>query len=119
MKDIPINKRVGDQLRLLRLSRNLSLEALSDELKISVSTLSNLERGETEMTITRLEVILKYLKMEFTEFFLKLEEVNQNNLAVHTPRETFQNQNTTIEKNILQEIYLLKKEIEALKKNQS
>lgn len=64
---------VGERIRILRLQRNMSLESLSDELQISVSTLSNLERGETEMTITRLAAILKCLGVGIVDFFEEVE----------------------------------------------
>ena len=113
---MPINKRVEEQLRMIRLTRNLSLEALSDELSISVSTLSNLERGETEMTITRLADILKYLQLDFVDFFVKLEDANEIKMVFQSPKEAYGIQQDS-EKNILNEIHLLKKEIEALKNN--
>lgn len=78
MKEKPINRIVGEHVRMLRLSRNLSLESLSDELKISVSTMSNLERGETEMTITRLYDILSFLQVNPIDFF---DHVHNGNLV--------------------------------------
>ncbi len=73
MKDKSINKRIGEQIRMIRLGKSMSLEAVSDELKMSVSTLSNLERGETEMTVSRLYEMLDNYKFDILSFFQNLQ----------------------------------------------
>jgi transcriptional regulator with XRE-family HTH domain len=73
VKDKSINKRIGEQIRMIRLGKSMSLEAVSDELKISVSTLSNLERGETEMTVSRLFEMLNNYKFDILTFIQNLQ----------------------------------------------
>ena len=72
MEEKDINKRIGEEVRMLRLSRNLSQEALADELKISISTLSNLERGQTEFTVSRLYEILSFLDITIFDFLRRI-----------------------------------------------
>lgn len=82
MKDKSINKRIGEQIRMIRLTKSMSLESVSDELKISVSTLSNLERGETEMTVSRLFEMLNNYKFDVLTFFQNLQSnTTVNNFA--------------------------------------
>lgn len=64
---------------MIRLSKNLSQEALADELNISISTLSNLERGQTEFTVSRLYEILSYLDVTIFEF-LKIVHKDELNI---------------------------------------
>lgn len=74
MKDGEINKKIGEELRMIRLSKNLSQEVLADELKVSVSTLSNLERGHTEFTLSRLYEILFVLNISIFDFLRRIHE---------------------------------------------
>jgi len=53
-KSIQIDRAIGNYLRVLRATKNLSQENLADELKLSVAAYSNLERGKTEFTIGRI-----------------------------------------------------------------
>lgn len=108
-----INKRVGEYLRIIRLSKNLSLEALSDDLQISVSTLSNLERGETEMTVSRLYQILEMLNIEVLDFFKNIQEDNNEFVIFSDGSHNYQKSNNTV--NLLEEIRLIKLEIANLK----
>lgn len=81
MKEKAINQRIGDQVRMLRLSKNLSQEALADELNISISTLSNLERGHTEFTVSRLYEILAFLEINVFEF---LKMIHKDGEGIHS-----------------------------------
>lgn len=74
MKEKAINKRVGEEIRMIRLSKNLSQEALADGLNISVSTLSNLERGHTEFTVSRLYEILLLLDLTIFDFLKRIHK---------------------------------------------
>ena len=116
VKDKAINKRVGEHIRILRLSSNLSQEALADELEISVSTLSNLERGETEMTVARLYQILGVLNVEVVAFFENLNlEKSDFKRAFLDHKGSYQTpppDNARLE----EEIRLIKIELERLKK---
>lgn len=112
MNEKPINKRVGERLRIIRLSKNLSLEALSDDLEISVSTLSNLERGETEMTVSRLYQILTMLKVEALDFFKTIHQ-DEEFFMFSESNQNYQRSNNSID--LLEEIRKIKIELERLK----
>lgn len=66
---------------MIRLKQNLSLEALADDLDLSVSTMSNIERGSTGITIERLYDILGILKTDVMDFFSAIEDVPRNHIA--------------------------------------
>lgn len=81
MKEDLINEKIGEQLRTIRQARNISLETLSDDLRISVSTLSNLERGKTEMGVSRLYYILNTLNIDVIYFFKSIQGEETMNLS--------------------------------------
>lgn len=115
MKDKSINKRIGEQIRMIRLGKNMSLEAVSFELNVSVSTLSNLERGETEMTVSRLYEMLNYYNFDILNFFQNLQA---NNSTTNIASDSFQAgylQNDSKISKIEHEINQLKMEMLRLK----
>lgn len=84
MEEKAINKKIGEEIRMLRLGRNLSQEALADEMKISISTLSNLERGQTEFTVSRLYEVLSLLDITIFDFLKRIhpyESISSNALV--------------------------------------
>ncbi|MGV3631301.1 MAG: helix-turn-helix domain-containing protein [Bacteroidota bacterium] len=116
MKDKAINKRVGEHIRILRLSSNLSQEALADELEISVSTLSNLERGETEMTVARLYQILGVLSVDVVAFFENLNLEKSDFKRAFLDHKGSYSANPPDNARLEEEIRLIKIELERLKK---
>ncbi|HAA00251.1 MAG TPA: hypothetical protein DEP18_04020 [Flavobacteriales bacterium] len=66
-KSIQIDRAIGNYLRVLRATKNLSQENLADELKLSVAAYSNLERGKTEFTIGRIMQIARIFKIDWKE----------------------------------------------------
>lgn len=119
VKNKTINKRIGEQIRLIRLSKNMSLEVLSDELNISLSTLSNLERGETEMTVTRLYDILLVLDYEVIDFFKLLLPDSSSMSVLSDSRERYLNPTELKFDQLEKSINELKNEMENLKKNRT
>lgn len=116
MEEKDINKRIGEEVRMLRLSRNLSQEALADELKISTSTLSNLERGQTEFTVSRLYKVLSFLDITVFEFFSKIhkEELSSNGGLLEEEPLVYSNFNSRTER-LEAEIRHIKAALEQLK----
>jgi transcriptional regulator with XRE-family HTH domain len=49
-----MKEKVAERIRLARLSKNLSQQNMADELNITVAAYSNIERGITDISITRL-----------------------------------------------------------------
>lgn len=66
-KSIQIDRAIGNYLRVLRATKNLSQENLAGELKLSVAAYSNLERGKTEFTIGRIMQIARIFKIDWKE----------------------------------------------------
>ena len=62
-------KTVGDNVRNVRLSKGLSMEAVANEANIEYRQLSRIERGEVNTTITSLLKIAQVLNVEITIFF--------------------------------------------------
>lgn len=59
---------VGDKIRIARISRGLSQENVAEELGLSIAAYSNIERGKTKVTLSRLETLAKILKTEVFTF---------------------------------------------------
>lgn len=57
-----MDKTIGERIRILRVSKSLSQENIANELNLSVSAYSNIERGKTEISVSRLYHISKILK---------------------------------------------------------
>lgn len=56
-----MKERIAEKIRLLRLSRNLSQQNIADELNITVAAYSNIERGVSDINLTRLDAIARIL----------------------------------------------------------
>jgi transcriptional regulator with XRE-family HTH domain len=67
---------VAQQIRVLRLRRNLSQRALAEASGLSRNTLSLLERGRTSPTVGTLKRIAIALGVEISAFFEPFEQVN-------------------------------------------
>jgi transcriptional regulator with XRE-family HTH domain len=52
-----MKEKVAERIRLLRQQKGLSQQNLADELGITVAAYSNIERGVTDVNMTRLEQI--------------------------------------------------------------
>ena len=64
-----IEKRVIRNIRKLRELRLLSREQMAIELSLSLSGYGRLERGETDLTLSRLKLIADVLNVDITELF--------------------------------------------------
>lgn len=113
MKELSKSKKIGELIRLIRLEKNLSQEALAIEFNLSVSTLSNLERGTTEFTISRLYCFLEFFEINIIDFFTRIEKskVNKNNDFSSNSHSDSHSKQLNLE----EEIRLIKKEIQNLK----
>ncbi len=83
---------IGNRIRIIRISRNLSQENMAEELGLSVGAYSNLERGKTEFTINRYFQIGKILKMDKNDLFdLLKENFNLSNPEKYTIQNELEN----------------------------
>lgn len=58
-----MNKVIGERIRIQRVSKSLSQENIANELDLSIGAYSNIERGKTEISVSRLYRIAKILKI--------------------------------------------------------
>lgn len=64
-----MNEIVGKELKVLRVRKDISLEKVAEDLGTSRETIRRYERGDTDMTIEKLENLLKYYKTDARIFF--------------------------------------------------
>lgn len=76
--NVPINQIVSKNIRMLRESRKLSLDALAQLTGVSKSMLAQIERGDVSPTITTVWKLANGLKIPFTE----LVSANEGNVEV-------------------------------------
>ncbi len=62
-------KMIGDNIRNIRKSKGLSMEAVANEANIEFRQLGRIERGEGNTTIASLVKIADALKVNLSEFF--------------------------------------------------
>lgn len=111
-----MKERIAEKIRMLRLSKNFSQQNMADELNLTVAAYSNIERGVSEINLTRLSDICRILDTTPVEMItedLHMKEpdmqyqnnVNQQLLLMMKQLEMFQKQ-----------LEALQAELEALKK---
>lgn len=65
-----MNSNLSNRLRALRHKKGLSQQNMADELNLTVAAYSNLERGVTQLTVTRLNTISEILNIPVGDFFM-------------------------------------------------
>lgn len=83
-----MKEEVAEKIRLTRLAKNLSQQNVADEIGLTVAAYSNIERGITDISITRLFQIAEVLKVNPFSFLRNGNEYLIN--EVNKPNETFQ-----------------------------
>ncbi len=69
-----MKKTVGNRIRKIRLSQSFTQENVAAELGIEPGTYAKIERGETDVQVTRLFEIAKILKVNVMEFLQDRKE---------------------------------------------
>ncbi len=107
MEEMNLTQKIGNKLRLLRTEKGLRQEDMAEKLSLSVSAYAKLERGETDITLSRIEQIAEFYGLKALEM-INMEKKsdfaftnNQNNSNI------YQGSFATVP-NILEEISLLK-----------
>ena len=72
-----MKKKVGERIRVARVTKGLSQQNMADELGLTVASFSNIEIGVTDITITRLFEIARILQVKI-ENILDLVNSSQN-----------------------------------------
>ena len=70
--------KIGERIRKARMLSGLSQQNIADELELTVASYSNIERGVTDITVTRLYQLAKLLNVSI--YFLLDEKENSNQL---------------------------------------
>ncbi len=65
-----INEQLGEKIARERKRRDMTQEALAAKAKIQTTTLSNIERGETDTSIYTVFKIAEVLKIHIKELFI-------------------------------------------------
>ena len=58
---------IADRIRMARHAKGLSQQNVADELELTVAAYSNIERGITDITVSRLQQIARILGKEMSE----------------------------------------------------
>lgn len=73
-----MKSKLAEKIRQARLLKNLSQQNIADELNLTLAGYSKIERGVTELTVTRLEQIVAVLDMKIEDFLLEnLQDVSE------------------------------------------
>ena len=60
-----MEKDIGDNIRKFRELKNISVKTFASELGLSVSSIGKIERGEVDLTISRLKQIADILETDY------------------------------------------------------
>ncbi len=102
--------KLGILIRKARQNKGLSQQNMADDLGLSVASFSNIERGITDITVSRLNEICMLLNMKMVDFFQEDESYISSVMDDGDPYKTPTNSK------IVQMITKQQEEIEALKK---
>ena len=69
IKDIVYIKKFGENLKKIRLSKNMSQEVLAYSADIPISQVGRIERGEINTTISTVKVLATSLDVPITQLF--------------------------------------------------
>ena len=72
-----MKKAVGDRIKRIREHKHIKRDHVADELDISNSAYAKIERGDTDVQVTRLYAIAKILKVNVADFFQDKNESYQ------------------------------------------
>lgn len=72
-------KELGEKIKFLRKQSRMTLQELSDRSHVSKSLLSQIERGNSVPTVTKLQKIAQALRLNMSELFLEIETDRNHN----------------------------------------
>lgn len=107
-----MKEKLAERIRMTRLMKGLSQQNMADELGITVASYSNIERGVTDITVTRLFAISKIL--DVTASGLIDESIYIKKDISNEPFGNYQNSTTIQLLEISQQLNHQQKEIERL-----
>jgi transcriptional regulator with XRE-family HTH domain len=113
------SKWVGNRLRAIRLLKQLSQEAVANDLGISLTAYANIEQGKTNIPFNRLLEIATYFNISIPSFF-NTQDIFENNALTNDSLATSNKNLAELEKEIayLKQIIIGKDKIITLLENQ-
>jgi len=109
-----VKDEVAFRIRKLRESKDFSQENMANDLNITPSAYSKIERGVTDPSIGRLAQIASILGVEITYFFKDVEGVSIEEKQIsygYATKEDLEKMYTTMKDLIREELLSLKKEL--------
>ena len=110
-----MKKQLGNKIRVIRISRQLSQENMATELELSTGAYSNIERGITDITVTRLYRIAEILG---TTVFELLSSELRTDYVIQDPAHKYGDELEQLRQQIHQQMLEMQKKIEQLEKSQ-
>jgi transcriptional regulator with XRE-family HTH domain len=81
-----LTKLIGQNIRKARLEKGVKLETLAKSIRVDKSTMSKIENGQSEITISRLEKIANALQIDYNILLL-------NDSLLNTYKEGYEEKN--------------------------
>ena len=69
-----MTSKILQELKALRISRNLSLEQVANDFDVSYETIRRYEKGQINITLELLEKFLNYYDVRYDNFFKRVCE---------------------------------------------
>ncbi len=100
-----MKEKVAERIRIIRLSKGLSQQNIADDLGITVAAYSNIERGITDISVSRVYQIADILKVN--PFSLLVEKKDHLLLDSANPSDGYSN-------SLTQQVYMLIQQVQHL-----
>ncbi|MEY4877423.1 MAG: Helix-turn-helix domain [Bacteroidota bacterium] len=112
-----VKKQIGENLREIRLRSKIEVKKICNDLEISPAAYSNIERGVSDLNISKIIILSEYFGVHFSSI-LSIDNVTNYNFVPHnTSTGTQHNSQITHQQldGYLSTIEVLKSEVEFLK----
>ena len=104
-----MKQKLAERIRLARLTKGLSQQNMADELNLTVAAYSNIERGVSEVNLTRLSDIARILGTTPVDLLTDEPVVNDSGMIYNNTL----NQQMLL---LIQQMTMLQQQIEALQR---
>ena len=108
---------LGDTIKKFRELKNITRETIAAELKMSLSNYSKIERGEIDLTISRIQEIANILEIDMSQILnfdaTNIFNISNNKLVQGVKVETMEVHNDEYKDKYIK---ILEEEVERLKK---
>lgn len=74
-------KNLGTQIRILRAAKGLTQSNVASEIKITASAFAKIERGESDISISRIEAIANVFDLSASELINQADLLSKPNAA--------------------------------------